>query len=286
VGEVEEGERGAPMARREAGPRTRLSGQKRERFLEMLGQTRNRRLAAEAIGVEPRLMDQRREFDPLLDRQWREAVAQADRRLAGASGPLDCIGGAEPMVIRRGPKGKLRIVKAGPRRWSRPVEERFFAALAATGNIAASARAVGFSVSCIWQRRRQWPAFARRIEEALEDAEVELEFRMVEALAGTPAAAEYGDSYVTVPDEGQLRNCPPDGGRALDMDAALRFLKWREEKRRGGGRRDHRRTRGLPDRTLDEAVESILGKIEAVERHEARERRREAEPRGEADLRG
>src|SRR4051794_39441041 len=61
-----------PSARRKPAPKTRLSAGKRAVFLEVLGQTGNRSLAAEAIGVEPRLMDQRRAFDPLLDRDWRE----------------------------------------------------------------------------------------------------------------------------------------------------------------------------------------------------------------------
>src|SRR5687768_12731966 len=70
-------------------PRMRLAREQRDTFLEVLGETGNRRLAAEAIGVEPRLMDQRRRFDRLLDRQWREALERAERRLAGASEPLD-----------------------------------------------------------------------------------------------------------------------------------------------------------------------------------------------------
>ena len=108
---------------RKRGPKVRLSGEKRARFLEVLGQTGNRRRAALAIGMAPRGMDPRRDFDPVFDRDWAEAVEQADRRLAGASGPLDCVGGEEPMVIRRGPGGKLRLVRAGGKRWSRPVED-------------------------------------------------------------------------------------------------------------------------------------------------------------------
>jgi hypothetical protein len=246
------------------GPKTRLSQQKRERFLEVLGQTGNRKLAAEAIGVEPRLMDQRREFDPLLDRQWREALEQAQRRLAGASGPLDCIGGAEPMVIRRGQGGKLRVVKAGPRRWSRPVEERFFGALAATGNIAAAARSVGFSQECISHRRRKWPDFAARIEEALEDAELALEFRL--ALE----SGAWGGLDEKAEEEGKRdpRVRGNDGeGAKFDPDFALRFLKWREEKRRGHGRRGRV---AAPPR-IEDVAEKIIRKVEAIKKHEARE---------------
>jgi hypothetical protein len=240
----------------------RLSGQKREKFLEVLGQTGNRRLAAEAIGVEPRLMDQRRRFDPLLDRQWQEATAQADRRLAGASGPLDCIGGDEPMVIRRGPGGRARIVKAGPRRWSRPVEERFFAALERCGNIAASARAVGFSQGCIAQRRRKWPYFARRMEEALEVAEVEIEFRMAAEVRGIGGDGRFPQGGVG-PD---MAAGESDRPQPFDMDAAMRFLKWREEKRRGGGRRG--RIPAPPD--IDAVRARIIRKVAAIKRHRER----------------
>jgi hypothetical protein len=112
-------------------------------------------MAAEAIGFEPRLMDQRRQYDALLDRQWIEALDQADRRLAGVEGPYDpAAGEAEAVVVKRGSSGRLQLQRAGGKRWSRAVEDRFFATLAMCGNISASARAVGFSQSCIDQRAR------------------------------------------------------------------------------------------------------------------------------------
>jgi hypothetical protein len=241
----------------------RLSQEKRERFLEVLGQTGNRRTAARAIGVEPRLMDQRREFDAAFDRQWRAAVEQADRRLAGATGPLDCIGGAEPMVIRRGQGGKLRIVAAGKRRWSAPVEERFLAALAATGNIAAAARAVGFSASCIAQRRRQWPDFARRMEEALDDAELEIEFRMAAHVRGVRDMGLDGGGASDAGGAGAAGAHVQIAEGPLDLDAAMRFLKWREEKRRGGGRRG--RVPAPPG--IEEVTDKIVRQVSAIKRH-------------------
>jgi hypothetical protein len=47
----------------------------------------------------------------------------------------------------------------------------------------------------------------------------------------------------------------------------MRFLKWREEKRRGGGRRDHRQPKPV---TFEEAVDNVMRKIEAIDRHEKR----------------
>jgi hypothetical protein len=261
----QDGDGGAPAPRRKPGPKVRLSEEKRSRFLEVLGQTGNRSLAAEAIGMDPRGMDQRREFDPVLDREWREAVEQADRRLAGASGPLDCIGGAEPMVIRRGPGGKLRIVKAGQKRWSRPVEDRFFATLAACGNIAASARAVGFCQSTIDQRRRNFPDFKRKMDEALDDAEVEIEFRLAAEVRGLgrPMRDSHFPHRGAKPDEAAAESdCP----QPLDLDAAIRFLKWREEKRRGGGRRG--RVPAPP--SIDEVTERIVKRVQAIRRQRGR----------------
>jgi hypothetical protein len=260
----------------------RLSQEKKDRFLEVLGQTGNRRYAAQAIGVEERLMDQRRAFDPVLDRQWEEALDQADRRLAGAWGPLDCIGGAEPMVIRAGRGGRLKLVTAGPRRWSTPVEERFFAVLASCGNIAASARAVGFSQTCIARRRRQFAAFEQRLQQALDDAELETEFRAAAEVrglgrdcsrhaSGSGNPAGLCESAEAGPDS-RLRGNDGDGAEArgeeaaFDMDGAMRFLKWREEKRRGGGRRGR-----VPKRpSIEEVTAKIVRKVEAIKRARAR----------------
>ena len=235
----------------ERGPRRRLTQARRKRFLEVLAQTGNRRMAAEAIGFEPRSMDQRRRYDNLLDRQWRDSAAQADRRLAGIEGPYD--GAAAPMVIKRGPNGRLQLQKAGEKRWSKAVEDRFFATLGVCGNIAASARAVGFSQSCIDQRRRKWPDFARRLEEALDDAEVEIEFRVAAEVSGKRAEAAMDPDAAIEPGP-------------LDMDAAMRFLKWRQEKKAGRGRRG--RIPAPP--SIEEVTERIVKRVKAIKRHRQR----------------
>ena len=208
---------------RKQGPLRRLTQLRRETFLEVLAQTGNRRMAAEAIGFEPRLMDQRRRYDRLLDRQWTEALRQADRRLAGIDGPFDQERDAMPaVVVKRGRGGRLMLQRAGEKRWSRAVEDRFFATLAMCGNIAASARAVGFSKSCVDQRRRKWPDFGRRLEETLDDAEIEIEFRVAAEVQGKRGGGDGQPAMEPGP---------------LDLDSAMRFLKWRQEKKAGRGRR-------------------------------------------------
>jgi hypothetical protein len=233
--------------------RRRLTQARRERFLEVLAQTGNRGMAAEAIGIEPRLMDQRRQYDPLLDRPWAEAIEQCERRLAGIDGPYDEAAGETPLVIGRGPNGRLQLRKCGAKRWSRAVEDRFFATLAICGNIRASARAVGFSQSCIDQRRRKYPEFARRFEETLDDAEVEIEFRVAAEVSGKRAVAAADP-------EAALEPGP------LDMDAAMRFLKWRQEKKAGRGRRG----RAPAPPSIEEVTERIVKRVLAIKRHRER----------------
>ena len=252
-------------------PRMRLSQEQRETFLEVLGETGNRRLAAEAIGVEPRLMDQRRRFDRLLDRQWREALERAERRLAGAEGPLDT--GRAFNVIRKAPNGQTQIVVAGPKRWSQKVEARFLAALGTCGNVAAAARAVGFSESCVWQRRRKFPAFERAMEEVLEEAEIRIEFRMA-AMGSDFAAADLGreveESGADPTDSPHPHPLPQAGGEfPFDADLAFRFLKWREAKRQGRASAQGRWA-ALPD--VEEVRARIVSRVEAITRHRDRER--------------
>ena len=247
---------------KERGPRRRLTQARREKFLEVLGQTGNRGMAAEAIGFEPRLMDQRRRYDRLLDRQWREALDQCERRLAGIEGPYDEGAGEAPLAIGRGPNGRLQLRRCGAKRWSRAVEDRFFATLAMCGNIRASARAVGFSQSCIDQRRRKYPDFARRFEETLDDAEVEIEFRVAAEVLGM-----RGDSHFPQGGAGpDLPTSESDSPRPLDLDAAMRFLKWRKEKRAGRGRRG--RVPAPP--SIEAVTERIVRQVEAIKRQRER----------------
>jgi hypothetical protein len=232
----------------------RLSAEERARFLKVLRETGNRKAAAAAIGVEPRLMDQRREFDPELDRDWEAAVEAAHLRLSGAAGPFDCTQGGKLNTIRRGKKGRLQLVAAGENRWNAAVERRFFEALRACGSVAGSARAVGFSEGASWDRRRKWPAFAEALERLLDEAEVALQLRLACMGSDVLPVEEGGESPV-----------PPVAPAAFDPDFAMRFLKWREEKRRGRGRRAPQ-----AEPSIEAVRDEVLGRLQAIRRHRER----------------
>lgn len=237
---------------------SRLTAEQRARFLQVLRETGNRKAAAAAIGVDPRLMDQRREHDPELDRDWERAAQEAHHGLSEATGPFDCPQAGKLNMIRRGKRGLLQIVSTGEDRWNAAVERRFLEALRLCGNVRAAARAVGFSEGTIWERRRKWPAFAKAFEELLEEVELALEFRLgcqgSDVVAGRNEAPRTGESLAPV------ERAP------FDPEAAMRFLKWREEKRRGRGRR----TPYAKPPTIEEVTEKIVRQVEAIKRHKAR----------------
>ena len=131
-------------------PYTRLGGEERALFLKVLRETGNRRAAAAAIGVEARLMDQRREHDPELDRDWRAALERGASRSGARQGAVRLSAGRQRNTIRRGRNGRLQLVAAGEERWSAAAEARFKEALRACGNVRAAAQAAGFSESAVW----------------------------------------------------------------------------------------------------------------------------------------
>jgi len=233
----------------------RFTAERRAQFLEHLRRTGNQGAAAKAVGMHRDNVDKRRKRDAEFAIACMAAEEEVSQRLAGARDPFDGVGDAEFETIRRGRKGRWQIVATRKGKWSKKVEDMFFDVLRTCGNVAASARAVGFSESLIWQRRRAWPGFRQRMEETLEEAEIVLEFR----------AATCGNNVAPPEDEkaAVARQRPPPP--PFDPEFALRFLKWREEKRRGGGRRG-RRPR---EPTIEEVRDEVLRRIAAIRRHRA-----------------
>lgn len=246
----------------------RLTGSRRARFLEALRATGNVRLAAAEIGMTPQHLRVVRKRNPDLAREWAEALRESETRLAGRPRDWTDKGDGTFETIRRHSDGRLQIIARRPGHWSKTIEDRFIAVLAATGNFAAAARAVKVSTQSILARRRRWPAFARRIEEALEDAELMLEFRLAtsgnDVGHGPAAEEEEGDAG----GDEKIRAAVAEAQRRFDPHIALQYLKWREEKRRGGGRRGSPQLRR---RSIEEVTEDIVRKAEAIRRH--RERR-------------
>lgn len=257
-----------------SGKRRRFTAERREAFLEDLRRTGNHASASRAAGITDGGARRYRRRTPDFEALCAEAEREAQGRLAGAEGPLDGCREAAFESIRRGADGRLKIQALGKRRWSKRKEELFFEVLRESGNVAASARAAGVSRAAVWKRRREWPAFARRMEETLEEAEIGLEFRV--ACLGTNWSQD-----APVADFGEPGDADPAAAaaaEAFDPDLALRFLKWRADKKRGKAGS----TPTLP--SAEEARERILRGVAALRRHKAREdAREEARRQAEGD---
>jgi hypothetical protein len=272
----------------------------RDAFLVLLRETGNARAALRIVG-HPNMFYKRRRRDPEFAAQWAEAVAAADARLSPAEsayprarlrpaedgGEMATVAGAAPLadadpgallrpgtkrkqsrpehVIRRTSNGRVQIALAREGDMTAEIEADFLARLRATGNFCGSARAVGFQPNSLFERMRKWPAFARDCAQALEEASVQLDYKLAahaHALLRRPGETE---EMGTVTDEmGTVTSdCPPI---PFDPEAAMRILSFIDRRRAGRTTRGPRK--GPPARTFAQAVASVLAKIEAVERHE------------------
>lgn len=248
----------------------RFTAERRAAFLEHLRRTGNQSAAAKAVGLNRSSVEQRRKRDAEFAIGCAAAEEEASRRLAGSAGPFDGVdgaGGRELNVIRRGRGGRMQIITSGSKRWSKAVEDGFLAALGMCGNVAAAARAVGFGESCVWRRRRTWPAFERAMDQVLDEAEIRIEYRLA-AMGSDIAAAGTGRPDGSEGMGTVTSDCPPEALK-FDPDLAFRFLKWREEKRRGRTPRG-----GRPEKrwTFEESIEHLDKKLKAFGRRREGER--------------
>lgn len=249
-----------------------------EAFLALMRETGNARAAARTLGHR-HLFNNRMKRDPAFRRDCAAAAAEADARLSQATSPFlrpievkslpedpDSLGGIlrpgrkrpqtrpEP-VIRRTSTGRLQLTLALDGHWTSEIEADFLARLRATGNFRRSALAVGFQPASVIDRTRKWAAFASDCRRALEEASVKLDYALVahaHALLRRPGeATEDGEEEEDVP---------------FDPIMAMKILSHIDARKFGRSGRGPRK--GPPERSFEEAVKSILTKIEAIERHE------------------
>ena len=241
-----------------------------EAFLALVGQTGNYRAASRTLG-HPHLFRNRMRRDPGFRRLCEAAAAAADARLRAAEspvlppieiksmppdGPPEKPRPAEPEpVIRRAGNGRLQIGHVPEGGVTAAAEAEFLALLRETGNFDGSAHATGFWPSTFYRRRDEWPAFARDCREALEQAGVRLEYRLI----------AHAHASLRRPGDGEPGEAEAGAGVPFDPEAAMRILSFLDRRKAGrtGGRH-----KGAPDRSFEEVLDSILTKIEAIDRHE------------------
>jgi molybdenum-dependent DNA-binding transcriptional regulator ModE len=219
-------------------------------FFRVLEETGHVQMAAEAAGVSLACIYRLRRVEAGFTEKMAAARDKADARLEAQEGgqslgtvTSDCPS-QQALVIRRGIGGRLRVTAAGRNWWTERHDPLFFEHLRATGCVAASARAAGFTPKTAWNRRERLPGFARAMDEAREDSDLALEFQLC-AQGQRKRGDDWGGSPAAVPAE-----------------RAIRTLSFRENRRRG---------KHKPRRAKPPGMEAVTGKIErlarAVKRH-------------------
>jgi hypothetical protein len=240
------------MSRKPASPRrryVRFTRWRRAHFFRVLEETGHVQMAAEAAGVSLGCIYRLRRTEAGFTEKMRAARAKADARLERGEPGVTVTGDGrsqQALVIRRGIGGRLRVMAAGRHWWTGRHDAIFLAYLRATGSVAASARAAGFTPKTAWNRRERLPGFARAMDEAREDADLALEYQLsVEAQLGG------GDDYRAGAEPG------------VSAEQAIRTLAFRENRRRG---------RHSPRRAKPPSIEAVSEKIERKVRAIKRQR--------------
>lgn len=221
------------------------------RFLDMLAETGNARLAARELGVHRATYTKRRARCAAFAQDWDAACAAAHARFHLAGGPRAPEGksggeagadgrvavpkdrgrtsGGEPHVVRV--RGRLQLRLAPPGRMTRGAEQAFLAALSASANIRLSAAAAGFAHSSFYRKRRARGWFAREMRLALKMGFERLECALL--AAGMVGSHEHD----------RWRQCEPPPIPPMTADQALQLLFLHEKSVRQGWDMPHRRRR-------------------------------------------
>ena len=217
----------------------RFTRWRRRRFFALLAECGNVRAAAEVAGVGLGCIYRLRGTEVGFVEAMAAAKDAAGAGLANAvpeeapppgsawsPSPANAgedLGAFDDMVIRRGVGGRLRRMAAGRHWWSARHDAVFLGHLRMTGNVAASARAAGFTPKSAWNRRERLPSFAAAMDAALAESEGHVQGRLTaEALNGTA-----GMAY-----DAQVPAMAAALEQRLDVDLALRLLTWRERRAR------------------------------------------------------
>lgn len=261
-------------------PFTRRQALENARFLEVLAETGNARLAAREVRRAHSTMFERRAKNAAFAQRWEAAVVAAHARFhlsggrrppeacpepgrrrgkrgasfdQGRDEPLDRARderglrtkGGEPVVVRT-KSGKLQLRLAQPGKLTKTCEQAFLAALSASANVRLSAAAAGASARAFYRRRERDPAFAREMRIALRVG--------YEALEAAMLAARQPGSY----EDDWWRECSAAPAMEITPHQALQLLHLHEKSVRQGWERAHRRKRrGEPWETYTERLRAM-----------------------------
>ena len=219
----------------------------RRAFLRELARSGSVALAAQKCGIDRTAPYRVRRRNAAFAASWDRALATARTGLAEQAAPRlrD-----DEVVIRASKAGRPCIVRPGPGRWTARAQRTFLAELTTTANVAAAARAAGFSLNAVYNRRKLWPGFAAAWDEAKADGYLRLEMLLIHAATTTldpdPAPED-------------LREAP-----AMTVEQAMNLFKLHRASQHGGKPQRYGWRRQEPD--IEDVRAEILRKVAAMER--------------------
>lgn len=149
--------------------------------------------------------------------------------------------------VRAGRKNAPQVVAATGKFWSDETEAAFLDQLAACCNVKMAAKAIGYSFTTLYWRRRRDPGFAERWQAALEQGYSRIEALLMSG-AEDALSGRLPDPDTPIP--------------AMTVKEAIDLLRLHQAAVRGRGYRAPGRPARV--RTLDEVRASILAKVTAI----------------------
>jgi len=235
-------------------------------FLRGLAASGNVTLAARRAGVDRGTAYQLAKRDAGFAKGWAGALARAGalaaagalKAPAGGAGVARDAGdggggGLAGLVVRRSRNAGVQVVRAGPGRWSAGTERAFLEALARTACVKRAAEAVGLSTVAVYARRKRDAGLRTRWAEALA--------------AGDERIGDFLTSAVLAAFDPEVAASGVPAASVAEAIAIARL--------KGVGRARAAEARAaMPD--FETVKASILRKIDAIERADARKAAREA----------
>ncbi len=155
-------------------------------------------------------------------------------------------------LVMRGCNGRLnQIARARVGQWTPRLEARFLGMIGKSCNVTAACRMLGVSPASAYYRRKAWPRFAERWDEAIALGTMQLEYALVEQ------ACNFLDGVE-----------PDYDAPMADMTVEQAILLLSLYKKSSEPERRHRNWR-YRRRSFAEVRASIERKIAAIERHRA-----------------
>jgi hypothetical protein len=228
-----------------------------------MARTANAGLSAQMAGVDRTTAFALRKRDPGFAKDWVRARdwGRARTKAAGrpvfaggrprAAGPCEALD-PRPLKVRLCRHGGTETVRCGEGRQSPESDHIFFSNLAAGHGVRRSAAMAGFSTTALYNRRMVDPAFEARWVAARDQCVARNDMLLIDSVPLT-LDPEISEAAEALP--------KPTISEAIQIQ---RLYRRRDE----AGDRAGRRGRVPPERSHEEVIQSVLDKIEAIERHE------------------